>query len=96
MGATGGGDGPEAVLDGLYDATNKITWRKDSYKYIFHIADAPPHGKEYVTSGDGFPDGCPCKYTISKIAASMKELQIRYKLLKIGSYVNKMADVFKT
>ena len=26
----GGGDGPEAVLDGLYDSIFKFTWRKDS------------------------------------------------------------------
>lgn len=45
------GDYPEAVLDGLYDAATKISWRdakhKPSLRYIFHIADAPPHGKEF-------------------------------------------------
>jgi hypothetical protein len=56
------------VLDGLYDSVYKISWRKDSTKYLFHIADAPPHGKEYNASGDGFPAGCPCAITIEKIA----------------------------
>jgi hypothetical protein len=93
--ASGGGDGPEAVLDGLYDSVNKISWRKDSCKFVIHIADAPPHGKLYVSSGDGFPGGCPCKYTIENIAASFKAKNIRYKLMKIGSYPNTMAEVFK-
>lgn len=67
--ASGGGDGPEAVLDGLYDAAVKMSWREDSAKFVIHIADAPPHGKLYVSSGDGFPGGCPCKLTIENIAA---------------------------
>ena len=31
--AEGGGDGPEAVLDGLSDSIYKISWRKDSLKF---------------------------------------------------------------
>ena len=93
--ASGGGDGPEAVLDGLYDSANKISWRKESCKFVIHIADAPPHGKQYVSSGDGFPGGCPCGYTIENIAATFKSKNIRYKLMKIGSYPNQMAEVFK-
>ncbi len=95
--AAGGGDGPESVLDGLYDSINKIAWRKDSLRYIIHIADAPPHGKEYTGgSGDGFPDGCPCKIKIEDLAMQIKEKNIRYKLLKIGSYPNTMASVFRS
>lgn len=48
--AAGGGDGPEAVMDGLMDAARKIKWRdttEPSLRYIFHIADAPPHGDIY-------------------------------------------------
>ena len=93
--ASGGGDGPEAVLDGLYDSANKISWRTDSSKFVIHIADAPPHGKKYVSSGDGFPEGCPCKYTIENIASTFKAKNIRYKLMKIGTYPNQMAAVFQ-
>jgi hypothetical protein len=93
--ASGGGDGPEAVLDGIHDAAHKISWRTDSCKFVIHIADAPPHGKLYVTSGDGFPEGCPCGYKIENIASAFKDKNIRYKLMKIGSYPNKMAEIFK-
>ena len=43
--AEGGGDGPESVNQGLYDAVHRISWSQDpsSYKVIFLVGDAPPH-----------------------------------------------------
>lgn len=66
-------------------------------KYIFHIADAPPHGQIYTgrSSDDGFPKGCPCGIKIETLAAGLKANCIRYKLMKIGSYPNTMASIFK-
>lgn len=64
MKAQGGGDGPEAVLDGLHDSATAVGWRALSQKFIFHIADAPSHGKIYTDSHDAFPGGCPCGLTI--------------------------------
>jgi hypothetical protein len=97
LSANGGGDGPEAVLDGLYDSVYKISWRDRSLRYIFHIADAPGHGTRFTggSGGDSFPSGCPCGRTIEEISAKMKEKKIRYKLLKIGSYPNIMSAEFK-
>ena len=47
--ATGGGDFPEAVHDGLITSANDLNWVElpgtPVLRYIFHIADAPPHGK---------------------------------------------------
>lgn len=55
-----GGDTPEAVADGLFDARTKLSWEKDSYKVMLLVGDAPPHGKKYNSIGDDyFPDGCP-------------------------------------
>ena len=83
-------------MDGLFESIHKAGWRDKSLRYIFHIADAPPHGKRYTGgSGDGFPAGCPCGIEIEKLAADMKEKKIRYKLLKIGTYPNTMASEFK-
>lgn len=95
--ASGGGDAPEAVLDGLHDSVFKIKWSEkgSTLKYLIHIADAPPHGKQYVSSGDTWPDGCPCGRDIKKIAEQMNLKSVRYKLMKIGSSVNTMASVFK-
>lgn len=43
--AEGGGDGPESVNQGLYDAVNKLSWSADQsvYKAVFLVGDAPPH-----------------------------------------------------
>ncbi len=83
--ARGGGDIPEAVLDGLSDAASKIDWRVISTKFIFHIADAPPHGLQYCGKDvkDDFLTGCPCNIKIENIASIMKEKKIQYQLLKI-------------
>jgi hypothetical protein len=54
--ATGGGDTPEAVADGLH-ALLKLSWRDEATKIGVCISDAPPHG--LGCHGDGFPDGCP-------------------------------------
>ena len=42
--AFGGGDYPEAMLDGLHEGA-KQSWRNKSKKLLFLIADAPPHGR---------------------------------------------------
>jgi hypothetical protein len=43
-----GGDTPEAVADGIFDARTKLSWERDSYKVLLLVGDAPPHGREYT------------------------------------------------
>ena len=94
--AEGGGDGPEAVADGLH-AVLKLSWRAESTKICVLIADAPPHGLN--RSSDGFPNGCPDGLDPIKIVREMAEKHItlyvagveppigRLSLLKISKYV---------
>lgn len=88
----------KAVLDGLYDAVISTRWRDASaLKYIVHIADAPPHGSMYTNGrGDHWPAGCPCGHTVEKISQAINDRNIRYKLMKIGTYPNTMSSIFKT
>ncbi|MBX7096504.1 MAG: VWA domain-containing protein [Myxococcaceae bacterium] len=46
--AEGGGDGPEAVQDGLHDAVTKMKWSdsKRVAKMIFVVGDAPAHEQD--------------------------------------------------
>lgn len=72
--ADGGGDGPEAVLDGLDYALKSIGWRPHSHKVILLTGDAPPHGMAAryggkADSGDHWPKGCPCGLTIEAVTA---------------------------
>jgi hypothetical protein len=54
----GGGDGPEAVADGLYDGCYVMPWRENSHKVMVLVGDAPPHG--VGGRRDNYPEGCPC------------------------------------
>ena len=94
--AGGGGDGAEAVMDGLFSSLNEMTWRNESAKYIFHICDSPAHGSEYgPRKHDHFPEGCPCGVTLGYVAEELRKKKISYKLVKIGSFPNKMAEIFR-
>lgn len=96
--ANGGGDGPEAVMDGLMDAARKIKWRdtvEPSLRYIFHIADAPPHGTLYGGYSTNWKDGCPCKITIEQVSKVINMKSIHYRLIKVGNELNKMEEIFK-
>jgi len=68
MRASGGGDCPEAVADGLHACLN-LSYRPNSTKVAVMIADAPPHG--IGCSGDGFPNGCPKGHDPLEIVRAM-------------------------
>ena len=60
MAAVGGGDGPEAVADALYEVL-RMEFRPNAAKVCVLIADAPPHGLGEAC--DGFPQGA-CAHPI--------------------------------
>ncbi|CDW83961.1 UNKNOWN [Stylonychia lemnae] len=94
--AGGGDDYAEAVLDGLNDSVKKVGWRKDSLRFLFHIADAPPHGKQFhSSSSDSFPEGCPCGLDFKKICEEINKERIKFRMLKIGNNLNQMASQFR-
>lgn len=72
MNAFGGGDYPEAVMDGLHVSAKYMSWRESTHipslRYIFHIADAPPHGPEYRGEFFKYVDPCPCKLDINLVS----------------------------
>lgn len=99
--ATGGGDTPEAVADGLYQAS-AMSWRPDSIKFLIHILDCPPHGSEFGCSDDTSPSGCgysgqpPCKYRDYKEWLNkLKALKVKYIVVKCSTMVNTMIDIFR-
>ncbi|KAL4473139.1 hypothetical protein ABPG72_007369 [Tetrahymena utriculariae] len=96
----GGGDGAEAVFDGLWEASKNIAWRDSktlpSLRYIFHIGDQPPHGDKYGGYSELWgTSGCPCNIDVNKVAHVINIEQIRYKLIKIGKKLDQMAKEFQ-
>ncbi len=92
--AQGGGDLPEAVLDGINAAIYNVKWREKSEKFMFLVLDAPPHGKQFEGSGDGFPDGCPCGYTEGKLLPTLREMKVDMTVIKIDTAIDKMINIF--
>ncbi len=73
MSASGGGDGPESVTDGLFDVV-RLDWRRDAARAVVWFGDAPPHGVD--RHNDGFPEGCPCGNHWYTQAESLREMGI--------------------
>ncbi|HYL43691.1 MAG TPA: VWA domain-containing protein [Ktedonobacteraceae bacterium] len=72
--ATGGGDAPEAVLDGVVAACNELAWWKHARRLMVLVGDAPPHG--VGMQGDAFRTGCPCGETIESVTRLAEEKRI--------------------
>ncbi|CAK91411.1 unnamed protein product (macronuclear) [Paramecium tetraurelia] len=98
---SGGGDGAEAVLDGLNVAAQQISWRDSSkipsLRYIFHICDQPPHGKEFGGYSELWDQtGCPCGLKPDQIIHRINMRQIHYRLIKADhTRLEKFADYFR-
>lgn len=76
----GGGDPPEAMLDGMA-AASQLDWSSgdNTMRYIFHLFDAPPHGEIYDSnSEDYFPEGCPCNKKSKDIIEKIMKTKINY------------------
>ncbi|BAZ67672.1 MAG: VWA domain-containing protein [Pelatocladus maniniholoensis HA4357-MV3] len=85
--ADGGGDGPEALYSGVYDACTKMNWRRHSCRFILLVGDAPPHGfgkwlqekmfdgRKYH-NGDAWPDACPSGLDVQSITATAENHQV--------------------
>ncbi|CAF0816677.1 unnamed protein product [Adineta ricciae] len=89
--AQGGGDGPEAVADGLHDAL-KLSWRENATKICVLISDAPPHGLD--ANGDGFPNGCPAGLDPLRIVREMAEKHITLYVVGVEPPIVPYRDFF--
>ena len=99
--ATGGGDAPEDVNGGLCQAL-KLEWPEDSgTRIIFHIGDAPPHGKmggsgqQYHDFPDSFENGHPRDMPLDKLFGTMRVKDILYCFGRINSHCDRMLEIFK-
>lgn len=90
-------------MDGLRDGLNKTSWRKTvdnkpSQRFLFHVCDAPPHGKEY--GGQSYDKswskkGCPCGTKKEDIRDLLKKSEVKYFLIKPCEGISKMESIFR-
>ena len=91
--AHGGGDGPEDVFGALKAAT-ELEWAAAT-RFIFHIGDAPCHGKEFHGGvHDDYPEGDPMGLTAEELLRGVQSRNIQYTFGRICSGTDKMIERF--
>jgi hypothetical protein len=80
----GGGDGPEAVFDGIVMARKELKWRRHARRLAVLVGDAPPHG--VGCPGDAFAKGCPCGETIESVTAAVEAAGITLYALSLHTW----------
>jgi hypothetical protein len=97
----GGDDECEAVIDGLHEAVNLISWREDSIKLLYHICGSPCHGAKFKDENsqkkekyDNYEEGCPCGIDIKNTLKTLRGKYIEYSLILLEEGIEKMATEF--
>jgi len=101
--ATGGGDLCEDVFGGLQEV-QRLSWSENAgTRVLFHIADAPCHGRAYHdfthSGADDFPGGDPRGRSLSSLLGWLKENKVLYVFGPVKgkeSYTEKMIRVFSS
>ncbi len=93
----GGIDVAEDVLGGLQAALN-LPWPTDGCcNVVFHIGDAPPHGKQFKSPShaysDNYPDGHSLDPTPAALFRGFNAKNILYFFGKITPYTDRMVRV---
>jgi len=88
----GGGNGGEAMIDGLYAAIH-LEFQKDASRIYIVIADENPHGSEF-NRRSAYPNGCPCNHKWKDILTVMKYNNTDFTLVKLDSSLNETASLF--
>lgn len=93
--AEGGDDEAEDVANALYRMT-RLTWEDSDICMVFHITDAPAHGRLFHTScvSDRFPQGDPDGRDPRDSISEISDLGFHYTFIKITSSTDTMIDVF--
>ncbi len=86
---SGGGDAPEAVYQGVYDACKKMDWRKHSCRFALLVGDAPPHAfgawlkeatggsQTFKSGGDTWAKQCPSGLDVYSVTAAAEENRVK-------------------
>lgn len=93
--AEGGDDEAEDVAHGLYRALH-MDWSDSEVKIVFHIADAPAHGRDFHRPivSDRFPHGDPDGLDPRDSVERMSFLDIHYTFVKIHASTDTMLEQF--
>jgi hypothetical protein len=93
--AEGGDDEAEDVA-GALDRTYGLTWGPSDVRLVFHIADAPAHGRIFHLPrvSDRFPEGDPEGHDPRSLLQHLAYQDVQYTFVRITSSTDTMIDVF--
>ena len=93
--ADGGSDAAEDVAGGL-DRVWELNWRDADVRMVVHIADAPPHGRNYhpITLSDRYLDGDPEGRDPLVYIEKFADRRIDYTFVKIDDTTDMMLGKF--
>lgn len=89
--AAGGWDAAEDVAGGM-ECVLKLAWDSDAVWHLVHLADAPPHGREYHEPwvSDQFPNGDPRGKDLNEMLAS---LDVYYTFFQMTENTDKFVKI---
>jgi len=90
LNASGGGDRPEAVWDGV-SVASWFDWRDKADRTIYLIGDSPPHGHARSQSEDNWPKGCPCGLTSDELITVLKDKRIELNAFSVSGHADTTA-----
>jgi hypothetical protein len=93
--AEGGDDEAEDVA-GALDRTCGLTWGPSDVRLVFHIADAPAHGRRFHPPrvSDRFPEGDPDGHDPLRLLQHLASQDVDFTFVRITSSTDMMIDVF--
>ena len=93
--AEGGDDEAEDVA-GALDRVCGLTWGPSDVRMVFHIADAPAHGRMFHSPrvSDRFPEGDPDGKDIRESLRHLAWQDVTFTFVRITSSTDMMIDVF--
>lgn len=92
--AEGGMDLPEDVAGGFRKCLDQ-KWTAGSERQVFHIFDAPCHGKTYHDQHDDYPNGDPHGLKIEDLMAEFYKKGISFTCIKLNDMSDKMMGIMK-
>jgi len=94
--ASGGDDEAEDIA-GALDRVCGLTWGPSDIRMVFHIADAPAHGRRFHLPrvSDRFPEGDPDGVDLITCLRHLANQDVDFTFVRITSSTDMMIDVFQ-
>jgi hypothetical protein len=91
--ASGGDDVPEDIA-GAFNLCKSFSWQSPT-RLIYHIADAPCHGRRYNNLRDKYLDGDPYGINPELLMKHFAQNRIHYVFMKLNTSTDKMLFHFR-